>query len=109
MVESICPSCRAGNSPANQFCGQCGAKLKTGGLIPRNQNSITIGNTQLPMQQVKQVGISLAVGLATLLADAALNWFKHRLDSDKPFIKKQKQEKAIQPTQIVPRGSRWRP
>ena len=107
MVESICPSCRAGNSPANQFCGQCGAKLKTGGLIPRNQNSITIGNTQLPMQQVKQVGISLAVGLATLLADAALNWFRRRLDSDEPFRRTKKQETAVasvsgEPTQIVP-------
>lgn len=81
MVESICPNCRSGNSPANRFCGQCGARLKTNALVAQSENSITIGNTELPMQQVKQVGISLAVGLATLLADAALNWLRGRVEN----------------------------
>lgn len=103
MVESICPSCRSGNSPANQFCGQCGAKLKTSALMRRKDNSsITIGNTKLPMQQVKQVGVSLAVGLATLLADAALNWVRNRVENGRS----QPQQTIIsnqQPTtQLVP-------
>lgn len=111
MLEIICPSCRAGNDPINQFCGQCGGRLQQNALVTRRDEAhggsfITIGKTQLPMQQVKQVGVSLAVSLATLLADAALAWARRRLEerASRPssalsLVKRRKQE---EPTALAP-------
>ena len=82
MLEIICPSCRAGNDPINQFCGQCGGRLQRNALVTQagSGSHITIGKTRLPVQQVKQVGVSLAVSLATLLAEATLAWARRRLE-----------------------------
>lgn len=105
MLEMICPSCRAGNDPINQFCGQCGGRLQRNALVTQKNSHITIGNTRLPVQQVKQVGLSLAVSLATLLADAALAWARRQLEErlNKPstglslWKREKQQETAVLP------------
>lgn len=116
MLEIICPTCRAGNDPINQFCGQCGGRLRQNALVTRRDDArgggfITIGKTQLPMQQVKQVGVSLAVSLATLLADAVVAWARRRLEerANRPsmalsLLKREREEEArtLVPTPVEP-------
>ncbi|MCA9999399.1 MAG: zinc ribbon domain-containing protein [Anaerolineales bacterium] len=110
MLEIICPSCRAGNDPINQFCGQCGGRLQRNALVPRDSGGshITIGKTRLPVQQVKQVGVSLAVSLATLLAEATLAWARRRLDErlNRPsaglsLVRRGKAEEILPPAPVV--------
>ena len=78
---TACPKCRCGNPPENRFCGACGASLTTGGeLTRRTQHSLTVANRVLLPAQLKPVGKALAVGLATLAAQAGLAYLRRRVE-----------------------------
>jgi hypothetical protein len=83
MVERICPSCQHGNPLENRYCGACGASLDRDALVAQAADSgarITLAGRQLPLAQVKQVGAALAVGLATLAAEAGMAYLRRRVD-----------------------------
>ncbi len=77
-----CPQCRHGNPPENRFCGACGAPLeKSGGqLVRRTEDSPTTASRALLPAELKPVGRALAVGLATLAAEAGLAWLRRRAE-----------------------------
>jgi hypothetical protein len=80
MVERICPQCQHGNPLENRFCGACGTSLDRNELMVRPETSLTIGNMQLPVKQVQQVGRAVALGVAAIAAEAGMAWLKRRFD-----------------------------
>jgi hypothetical protein len=73
-----CPLCRHHNPSENRFCGRCGASLAASEqLALRQENSPTIVDRSLPAR-FGPVGKALALGLATLAAEAGLAWLRRR-------------------------------
>ena len=96
MVEQICPVCKAGNDLDNRYCGRCGAAMKQP-LAKHPSSELTIGRGRLLADPaVQQLGRTLAVSVAALLADAGLSWLRRRLDSDP------EPEKGQESTALVP-------
>ena len=83
-----CPRCRHGNPPENHFCGACGASLTSGELpARRTESSPTTASPALLPAELKPVGRALAVGLATLAAEAGLAWLRRRAEgSERPSL-----------------------
>ncbi|MBX0330743.1 zinc ribbon domain-containing protein [Oscillochloris sp. ZM17-4] len=82
MVERICPACQHGNPLDNRYCGACGGPLQQDALARAEQPlSIMIAGQRLPVAQVKQVGTALAVGLATVAAEAGVAWLRRRAEA----------------------------
>ncbi len=80
--QAPCPRCRHANPPENRFCGACGAPLeKRGGQLVRwPEDSPTTASRALLPAELKPVGRALAVGLATLAAQAGLAWLRRRAE-----------------------------
>ncbi|MEI8306178.1 MAG: zinc ribbon domain-containing protein [Chloroflexales bacterium] len=78
MVERICPACQHGNPLDNRYCGACGEPLQHDALARAGVTAITIVGQQIPVAQIKQAGKVLAVGLATVAAEAGLSWLRRR-------------------------------
>ncbi len=83
-----CPQCRHGNPPENRFCGACGAPLTSGEqLVRRPETGPTTTSRALLPAELKPVGRTLAVGLATLAAQAGLAWLRRRAEgSNRPSL-----------------------
>jgi hypothetical protein len=82
MVERVCSRCQHGNPLENQFCGRCGNALVR--MLPTSQaaqptRALVPQGYQLPVT-MKQVGQGLAIGLATLAAEAGMAWLRSRID-----------------------------
>lgn len=76
-----CLQCRHGNPLANRFCGACGAALESGGQLVRlTEARPTTAKRALLPAELKPVGRVLAVGLATLAAEAGLAWLRRRAE-----------------------------
>ncbi|NJN16270.1 MAG: zinc ribbon domain-containing protein [Oscillochloris sp.] len=78
MVERICPACNHPNPLENRFCGACGAGLETMALAKRSEATITIAGREVPIAQLKQVGKTVALGVAALAAEAGMAWLRQR-------------------------------
>ncbi|HEX6288998.1 MAG TPA: hypothetical protein VFZ66_07395 [Herpetosiphonaceae bacterium] len=76
MVERICPRCDAGNPSEHAYCGRCGAALDQP-LAPRPAASLAQRSWQVPVPW-KQAGRVMALGVATLAAEAGLAWLQRR-------------------------------
>jgi hypothetical protein len=76
-----CPRCRHDNPLENRFCGACGAFLTVGEQLARRPgySPATTSRALLPAD-LKPVGRALAVGLATLAAQAGLAWLRRRAE-----------------------------
>ncbi len=83
MVERICSQCQHGNPIDNRFCGRCGHTLDTPRLPEASSNtgSTALMRTmpQLPAE-MRQLGTSLAIGLAALAAEAGMAWLRRRVE-----------------------------
>ncbi len=76
-----CPLCSHYNPSENRFCGSCGASLTSSGqLVPRREDSPAATARALPAK-LGPTGKALAVGLATLAAEAGLLWLHRRAES----------------------------
>ena len=86
--RTYCPQCRHGNPPENRFCGACGTSLTVGEqLVRRPENGPIPASEGLLPAELKPLGRALAVGLATLAAEAGLAWLRRRADgSDRPSL-----------------------
>ncbi len=94
-----CPQCRRGNSPDNRFCGACGAAFESGEQLVRwtEERPITARRALLPAE-LKPVGRALAVGLATLAAEAGLAWLRRRAEgSDRASLPVARGTKSVIP------------
>lgn len=80
MVERICPACQHGNPLENRFCGACGSSLSPDALAPRAEAALTIAGRPIPTTQIAEVGKVVALGLATIAAEAGIAWLRRRAE-----------------------------
>jgi hypothetical protein len=74
MVERVCSQCEAGNPSEQRFCGQCGSPLSQA-LAQRPATPLTRRSIQIPAHW-KQTGKVVALGVATVAAEAGLAWLQ---------------------------------
>jgi hypothetical protein len=79
MIERICPACQHANPLDDRFCGRCGAALERLLPAPRQDGQITLAGRDLPVTW-KQVGRTVALGAAALVADAGIAWLRRRIE-----------------------------
>lgn len=79
MVERICPQCGAGNPLNDRFCGKCGTTLERLLPAPRSSSPLVRLGAALPVPW-KDVGRTLAVGAAALVAEAGIAWLRRRIE-----------------------------
>ncbi len=102
--NTTCPQCRHGNPLENHFCGACGASLTSSRQLarrPAGELPAVSGRALLPAE-LKPVGRALAVGLATLAAQAGLAWLSRRAaGSDRPPLPATKGTEPAIPEHLV--------
>jgi hypothetical protein len=76
-----CPRCGYANPPGNRFCGWCGTPVASRELVPRRGRNLAAVGRTLPAK-LGPAGKTLAVGLATLAAEAGLSWLRHRIKAE---------------------------
>jgi hypothetical protein len=76
MVERICPRCEGGNPGEYVYCGHCGAAFDQP-LAPRPPQALAQRSWQVPAEW-KQAGKVVALGAATIVAEAGLAWLQRR-------------------------------
>lgn len=79
MVERVCPQCEAGNPSEQRYCGQCGSPLSQA-LAQRPATPLTRRSIQIPARW-KQTGKVVALGVATVAAEAGLAWLQRHQHS----------------------------
>jgi hypothetical protein len=79
MVERICPACQHGNPLDNRFCGSCGHALEQQLPAVRQPAALALPGASLPIPW-KQVSKTVAIGLATLAAEAGLAWLRRKAE-----------------------------
>ena len=81
MVERICSACQHGNPITDRYCGKCGAPLER--LLParRTEGQLTIAGRDLPVTW-RQVGRTVALGVAAVAAEAGLAWLRRRIEGE---------------------------
>lgn len=101
--NTTCPQCRHGNPPENRFCGACGAPLTSSRqLVRRPEGGPAVAGRALLPAELKPVGKALAVGLATLAAQAGLAWLSRRAESsDRPPLPATKGTEPAIPEHLV--------
>jgi hypothetical protein len=105
---TTCPICRQENPAANSYCGNCGADLNERALIVKQPTAIQVGDKQLISPPVKALAVTLAVGAATLLAEASLTYLQRRVtEFERPSLSlRLKKRGADETTVIVPAAKR---
>jgi hypothetical protein len=81
MIDITCPHCQAQNGANSSYCSACGALLERSPIILRREDGLTVAGYNLPARQLKQIGASLAVSAAALLAEAGLLWLRRRVQT----------------------------
>jgi hypothetical protein len=76
MVERICPQCASSNPAIQPYCGQCGTALEQL-LARRAAHPLARRLSNLPAHW-KQTGKVVALGVATLAAEAGMAWLQNR-------------------------------
>lgn len=100
MVERICPRCQHGNPLENRFCGACGSALEQQALVPHQETGLTIAGVYLPATQLRTVGKTVALGIASLAAEAGVAWVRNRIAQGN-----QLRPTNVQPTSLARRDS----
>jgi len=83
-----CPRCRHDNPIENRYCGRCGASLTSSKqLVARQEEHSSARVVRSLPANLGPTGKALAVGLATLAAEAGLLWLRRRIEhSDQPML-----------------------
>jgi hypothetical protein len=83
-----CPHCGSSNPAANEYCGRCGAALREQALIVRNPAPLQISSGERVTPQVKALAVTVALGMATVLAEASLAYVQRKLaDRQRPSFR----------------------
>jgi hypothetical protein len=82
-----CPLCQHNNPSEDRFCESCGASLTSSKqLVPHREDRQSIAGRTLPAK-LGPTSKALAVGLATLVAEAGLLWLRRRIEgTDRPQL-----------------------
>ena len=111
-----CPICRQQNPSTNSFCGNCGADLadldrNNKSLLVRRPTAVEVGETQLATPQAKALIVTVAVGVATLLAEAGLVYLQRRVsEMERPSLSlRRKKKPAGEKSIIIPPDSKRAP
>ncbi len=105
-ISTPCQQCRHGNPLENRFCKACGAPVTGSGQLTHRPEGVppAAGRALLPAE-LKPVGRALAVGLATLAAQAGLAWLRRRAEGpDRPPLTAAKGTEPAIPEHLVYRS-----
>jgi hypothetical protein len=98
----LCPQCEHENPLGNRFCGRCGASLTSSRqIVPRHEKTPAAVVRALPAK-LGPTGKVLAVGLATLAAEAGLLWLRRRVErTDRPPVPAAQDPKPAVPDYLI--------
>lgn len=98
----LCPQCEHENPLGNRFCGRCGASLTSSSqIVPRHEKTPAAVVRALPAK-LGPTGKVLAVGLATLAAEAGLLWLRRRVErTDRPPVPAAQDPKPAVPDYLI--------
>ena len=98
----LCPQCEHENPLGNRFCGRCGTSLTSSRqIVPRHENTPAAVVRALPAR-LGPTGKVLAVGLATLAAEAGLLWLRRRVErTDRPPLPAAQDPKPAVPDYLI--------
>ena len=98
----LCPQCEHENPLGNRFCGRCGASLTSSRqIVPRHEKTPAAVVRALPTK-LGPTGKVLAVGLATLAAEAGLLWLRRRVErTDRPPLPAAQDPKPAVPDYLI--------
>jgi hypothetical protein len=80
--QAHCPRCRQENPPGNRFCGACGAPQTGGKQLATRQEYRPVPAGRAWPSKLGPAGKALAVGVATLAAEAGLSWLQRRIGTE---------------------------
>jgi hypothetical protein len=66
----------------NRFCGSCGAPLMSGEQLAKRQEHRPVPVGRAWPSKLGPAGKALAVGVATLAAEASLSWLRHKIGAE---------------------------
>ena len=100
--HTLCPQCEHENPLGNRFCGRCGASLTSSRqIVPRHEKTPAAVVRALPAK-LGPTGKVLAVGLATLAAEAGLLWLRRRVErTDRPPLPATQDPKPTVPNYLI--------
>mgnify|MGYP001825337613 CR=1 FL=1 len=102
-----CPICRQQNPSANSYCGNCGADLadqdrNEKALLIKRPTAIQIGENPLATPQVKALAVTVALGVATLLAEVGLTYLQRRVsEMERPSLSLRRRKKAANKNALI--------
>ena len=100
--HTLCPQCEHENPLGNRFCGRCGASLTSSSqIVPRHEKTPVAVVRALPTK-LGPTGRALAVGLATLAAEAGLLWLRRRVErAGRPLLPAAQDPKPAVPDYLI--------
>lgn len=78
-MNQTCHYCQHDNAAGDRYCGQCGAALEPGAVVVGRQSRLLNSRPELPAVQLRRIGISLAVTVAALAAEAGMIYLRRRV------------------------------
>ena len=100
--HTLCLQCEHENPLGNRFCGRCGVSLTSSRqIVPRHEKTPAAVVRSLPAR-LGPTGKVLAVGLATLAAEAGLLWLRRRVErTDRPPLPAAQDPKPAVPDYLI--------
>ncbi len=92
MYETTCPQCHMANASNHNYCGRCGAALDDAPIVVSESKGLSVGGMNLPARQLRQIGFSVLVSAATLLAEVGVIYLNRR-------VQQIRQDSAVVPLQ----------
>jgi hypothetical protein len=82
VIERICPRCQTANPELQHFCGNCGAPFEQP-LRRWTGSALALRPLKIPARW-RQTGRVIALGAATLAAEAGIAWLRRQQSSYAP-------------------------
>ncbi len=92
MYETTCPQCHMANASSHNYCGRCGAALDNEPIVVSESKGLSVGGMNLPARQLRQIGFSVLVSAATLLAEVGVIYLNRR-------VQQMRRDSAVVPLQ----------
>jgi hypothetical protein len=98
-----CPRCRHDTPLENRFCGRCGASLTSSKqLVSRQEEHSPATMVSALPAKLGPTAKALAVGLATLAAEASLIWLRRRVErADRTLLPAAQDSKSPVPEYLL--------
>lgn len=87
MAGQRCPNCQEKNPTSSEYCRECGAVLRSRAVVIAQSKPVILSKPQLPAQQIKRVGASVAIGALAVIAEIGVLYLRSRFqDGDSPRL-----------------------